>query len=206
MKSMLIIALILNLVILITELYTLGHIKKKINILKYYTYLQNFISLIISIICSIYLVINITTGQAIPEFVKGLRYVATCGLIATMFIFIVFLGNGKKITIAEDEFLLGFSSKKANAILHYICPIISLLSFMIFERQINLTDGIWTGIVALPSCIYWIIYIVLSKTKLWQEPYDLISERKKNNLFEMLIMLLIPLSFIAISFILWNIK
>ena len=206
MKSMLIIALILNLVILITELYTLGHIKKKINILKYYTYLQNFISLIISIICSIYLVINITTGQAIPEFVKGLRYVATCGLIATMFIFIVFLGNGKKITIAEDEFLLGFSSKKENAILHYICPIISLLSFMIFERQINLTDGIWTGIVALPSCIYWIIYIVLSKTKLWQEPYDLISERKKNNLFEMLIMLLIPLSFIAISFILWNIK
>lgn len=39
MKLMLIMALILNLVILGCELYALGHIKGKLNILKYYTYL-----------------------------------------------------------------------------------------------------------------------------------------------------------------------
>ena len=54
MKLMLIMALILNLVILGCELYALGHIKGKLNILKYYTYLQNFLSLIISFVCSVY--------------------------------------------------------------------------------------------------------------------------------------------------------
>ena len=33
-------ALFINIVIVIFELYTLGHIKGKLNILKYYTYLQ----------------------------------------------------------------------------------------------------------------------------------------------------------------------
>ena len=150
MKLMLITALILNLVILVCELYALGHIKGKLNILKYYTYLQNFLSLITSLICSVYLTISITSGEMMPEFVKGLRYVTTCGLVATMFIFIVFLGNGKRIAMTEDDILPGFSSQKANIIFHYVCPIVSLLSFVIFERHIDLTNDIWTGIVALP--------------------------------------------------------
>ena len=115
---MLIMALILNLVILGCELYALGHIKGKLNILKYYTYLQNFLSLIISFVCSVYLTISIISGETMPEFVIGLRYVATCGLVVTMFIFIVFLGNGKKIAITEDDFLSGFNPKKANIIFH----------------------------------------------------------------------------------------
>ena len=77
---------------------------------------------------------------------------------------------------------------------------------MIFERHIDLTNDIWTGIVAIPSCTYWIVYIVLSKTKLWEEPYDFTEASKKNNILEILTVLLIPLSFIAISFVLWNIK
>lgn len=206
MKPMLIMALILNLVILGCELYALGHIKGKLNILKYYTYLQNFLSLIISFVCSVYLTISIISGKTMPEFVIGLRYVATCGLVVTMFIFIVFLGNGKKIAITEDDFLSGFSPKKANIIFHYVCPMVSLLSFVVFERQVDLTNDIWTGIVAIPSCTYWIVYIVLSKTKLWEEPYDFTAASKKNNLLEILTVLLIPLSFIAISFVLWNIK
>ena len=206
MKLMLITALILNLVILVCELYALGHIKGKLNILKYYTYLQNFLSLITSLICSVYLTISITSGEMMPEFVKGLRYVTTCGLVATMFIFIVFLGNGKRIAMTEDDILPGFSSQKANIIFHYVCPIVSLLSFVIFERHIDLTNVIWTGIVAIPSFIYWIVYIVLSKTKLWKEPYDFTEASKKNNILEILTVLLIPLSFIAISFVLWNIK
>ena len=192
MKLMLIVALILNLVISGCELYALVHIKDKLNILKYYTYLQNFLSLIVSLICCIYLTISIVSGETVPEFVMGLRYIATCGLVATMFIFIVFQP--------------GFNPKKANIIFHYVCPIVSLLSFVVFERQIDLSNDIWTAIVAIPSCIYWIVYIVLTKTKLWEEPYDFTATDKKNNFIEVLTVLLIPLSFIAISFILWNIK
>ena len=48
----------------------------------------------------------------------------------------------------------------ANIILHYICPILSLVSFLLFEREIKISNGIWTAIVAIPSCIYWITYII----------------------------------------------
>ncbi len=135
-----------------------------------------------------------------PDICKIARYVAT------MFIFIVFLGNGKKTAITQEDFLSGFSPKKANIILHYVCPMISLLSFVFFERQVDLTNDIWTGIVAIPSCAYWIVYIVLYKTELWKEPYNFTVSSKKNNLLEILNMLLIPLSFIAISFVLCNVK
>lgn len=192
--------------IIICEFLTLGHIRGKRNILKYYTYLQNFLGLIASLIFCICLIVCIVSDSTIPEFVKGLRYVATCGLLATMFVFVVFLGAGKKIAITQDDFLPGFRPKTANIILHYICPILSLVSFVLFEREMNLSNGIWTGIAAIPSCIYWIIYILLSVTKLWEEPYNFAPQGKKNNIGEFLSVLLIPLSFLAISFILWNVK
>ncbi len=199
---MLVIAFIINIIIFILESLTLYHINKKQDIFKYYTYLQNFIALIVSFIFSIYFVL----GQTIPEVVKGLRYVATCGLVATMFIFIFFLGSEKNIKISSDDFLNRFNPKTANLILHYICPLLSLISFLIFEREISLTNSIWTSIVAVPSCIYWIIYFFLSLTKKWQEPYNFSSKEKNNKIIEVLSFILIALSFIIISFILWNIS
>lgn len=51
-----------------------------------------------------------------------------------------------------------------------------------------------------------VVYIILTKTKLWKEPYNFASSDKKNKFIEVLTILLLPLSFIAISFILWNIR
>lgn len=199
-------ALFVNFIIVICELYTLEQIKEKRNIFKYYTYLQNLLALIVSLIFSVILIVCMATDRVVPEYVKGLRYIATCGLVATMFIFIAFLGAGKKISITQDDFLFGCSPKIANYILHYICPILSLLSFVLFERELPLSDGIWTSIAAIPSCLYWIIYIVLSATKSWEEPYNFSSQGDKSSLSEYLPFLLIPLSFIAFSFILWNVR
>ena len=201
---MLIKALITNLVIIICEVLTLGHIRGKWNILKYYTYLQNFLALIVSLVFSICSIVCLVSGRIIPEYFRGLRYVATCGLLATMFTFIVFLGAGKRIAITEDDFLFGFSPVMANIILHYICPILSLVSFLLFEREIKISNGIWTAIVAIPSCIYWITYTVLSLTNAWEEPYNFAS--KANKIWDVLSVLLIPLSFIVISYTLWNVK
>ncbi len=199
---MLEISLLLNLLIFIFTTYTLAHIKGKLNILKYYTYLQNLISLIISLVYSVCLIYCMIKGIAIPEFVRGLRYIATCGLASTMLIFIVFLGNGKKAPITKDDFLKDFSPRLANILLHYVCPLISLISFVIFERDIVITNGIWTMLVCIPSCLYWIIYIILSSTKAWKEPYNFSSGKSK--IWEILTMIFIPLLFILISFVLWN--
>ena len=170
--------------------------------------MQNFLALIISIIFSVYLIIAIFLNGTIPEFMKGMRYIATCGLIVAMFIYIVFLSANNNNLLSEKDFTTNFNPKKANFILHYFCPIISLLSFVIFERQIILTQTEWTGYVAIPSCLYWIIYLIFSVTKLWEEPYDFRGTQgeKQNKLLEILVIMAIPLSFILISYVLWNIK
>lgn len=201
---MLEISLLLNIFIFILTTYTLAHIKGKLNILKYYTYLQNLISLIISLVYSICLIVCMINKTDVPEFARGLRYIATCGLLSTMLIYIVFLGNGKKAPITKDDFLNDFSPVLANILLHYVCPTLSLISFILFERSIIITNGIWTMLVCIPSCLYWIIYIILSSTKAWKEPYNFSSSKSKA--WEILTMILIPVSFIVLSIILWNIK
>jgi len=207
MKLLFSISLILNLIIVGGEMWTLSKIKRKINIIKYYTFLQNFLALIISIIFSVYLIIAIFLNGKIPEFIRGMRYIATSGLVATMFIYVVFLSSKRKNLMSEEDFISNFNPKRANFILHYFCPIISLLSFIIFERQIILTQSEWTGYAAIPSCLYWIIYAILSTTNLWEEPYDFsLTKEKKNTLLEVLVMISIPLSFVLITYILWNIK
>ena len=170
--------------------------------LKFYTYLQNLLTLIASLVLVIYLTLNLLSNTIIPEYVRGLRYIATCGLVSTTFIFVVFLGAGKKLSITEDDFQKGLNPKLANVILHYICPLLSIISFIFFEKEILLNNGIWTLIVALPSCLYWIVYILLSTTKKWKEPYNFST----NKVLEILTYILIPISFIVFSIILWNVK
>jgi hypothetical protein len=147
---------------------------------------------------------NMISDLVIPEYVRGLRYVVTTGLIFTSFIYIILLSPNKNNVISNKDFK-GIKGSTANIVLHYLCPLLSLISFVVFERNIDLDTNIWTLLVAIPSCLYWIIYLILSITKLWEEPYDF-SSKKNNKLWDLLIIICIPLFFIIISFILWNIR
>ena len=204
---MLITALLLNLLLMVCEIGTFCKLRKKTDIFKYYTYLQNFLALIVSAAFSVYLVMAVFGNGAVPEFIKGLRYTATCSLTATTFIYVVFLSRNKQNIITERDFQPGLPPKTANFLLHYFCPAISLLSFLVFERQLPLEAPLWTGLTAIPSCLYWVIYLILSAAKLWKEPYDFTpASGKKNTFLEVLTMAALPISFIAISVLLWEIK
>lgn len=199
-----VILLLFNVIIIISEIYVLSRLKKKRELFKYYTYLQNFLCLIVSIIFCVYIMGNMISDLVIPEYVRGLRYVVTTGLIFTSFIYIILLSPNKNNVISNKDFK-GIKGSTANIVLHYLCPLLSLISFVVFERNIDLDTNIWTLLVAIPSCLYWIIYLILSITKLWEEPYDF-SSKKNNKLLDLLIIICIPLFFIIISFILWNIR
>ena len=207
MKVLLWVALILNLTLCICEIYALGNIKGKWNILKYYTYLQNFLALAVSLPFCVYLLGALLFDRMIPEYIRGLRYVTTCGLTATTIIFVLFLSSKSKNLMQEEDFIK-LSPAKANFILHYFCPFIALLSFVLFERQIPLTASPWTLYAAIPSCLYWTAYLILSVTKLWKEPYDFSSKRKGalGTVLEVLTMVSFPLLFILVTFVLWQIK
>ena len=204
---MLIVALVINLIILICEIYVLIKVRRKRNIFKYYTFLQNFLAAIVSSIFIVYLILNILFSHQITEYIKGMRYIISCRLITTTIIYVLFLSSNNKNTLSNEDFVK-LNPKIANVLLHYLCPVLSLLSFIIFEREITLTNSIWTGLAALPSGLYWLVYLILSLTKLWEEPYDLTSKRTgvKGLLLEIFTLILIPIIFMFVSFLLWEIK
>ena len=204
---MLIVALVINLIILICEIYVLIKVRRKRNIFKYYTFLQNFLTAIASAIFIVYLILNILFSYQITEYIKGMRYVSSCGLITTTIIYVLFLSSNNKNMLSNEDFVK-LNPKIANVLLHYLCPVLSLLSFIIFEREITLTNLIWSGLAALPSGLYWLVYLILSLTKLWEEPYELISKKMgvKGLLLEIFTLILIPIIFMLVSFLLWTIK
>ena len=149
---MLIIALIINLIILVCEAYVLLKVKVKKHIFKYYTFLQNFLTAIVSIIFIIYIITNMLFNYQIPEYVKGLRYITTCGLITTTLIYVLFLTTNDKNKLSNEDFH-HLNPNIANILLHYLLPILSLVSFIFFEQEIILKNSIWTSIAALPSLL-----------------------------------------------------
>ena len=140
MNLLLILAFILNLIIIGCEIVIFSKIKKKIDIVKYYSFYQNFLALIISIIFCFYLVIFMFYDSDVIEIMRGLRYIETTGLVSLMIIYRIFLSSKDKNLLKDSDFKLGLSAKAANFILHYFCPVISFVSFVFFEREIVLNE------------------------------------------------------------------
>ena len=202
MKINLFIALILNLLVIVINTIVLLKVKRKQDIIKYYTYFHVTLLTVINIIYSIYIVLYLLFDNVIPEYVKGLRYVSLCGVLMASFVYVVFLSRKESNRFNENDFE-GFNPKLANIFLHYVSPFVMLLSFVFFERSIELNNYIWTVLVIIPTALYWLMYLVFTILKVWNEPYDFSSE---NKFFEIISYISIPVAFILISFILWNIK
>ena len=199
---MLVIALIINIVIIITEIYVLSNVKNKKDIFKYYTFINNLLCLITSIIFIVGLVLYVFNYNYL-DFIRGIRYIVTCNMISVMIMYLLFISSNKNNVLCSNDFINGFNYKIGNLFVHYLCPLLSLFSFVFFERGIYISNSIWTSIAAIPSILYWVIYGIFSYFKLWDEPYDFSSN---NKIIDIIKIILIPIIFIGISFILWNIK
>lgn len=99
-------ALILNILLILIEGATFVKVKNKSNILKFYTFLQNFIALAISILFCGFAIRELLGYGNVPELIKGLRYTATCGLAATMFVFAFFLAPRFKSGKSKSQFFI----------------------------------------------------------------------------------------------------
>lgn len=188
-------AVILNVIIILLEIYVLKNLKRKKDIFKYYTCLQNLFLLISSITYLILMNIN-------PNIARGLRYVATTGALTAAIVYILFLSSNEKNRISKKDVTKNTNPKLINFLVHGLCPILALLSLTMFESipDYNVND-VWTIIAAVPSLIYMICFLYLSVTKKWKQPYDF---KSKNKYFDLLTMILIPIIFISISYFLWQ--
>lgn len=202
MKIYLFIALILNLLVIGINTIVLLKVKRKQDIIKYYTYFHAALLTVINIIYSIYIVLYLLFDNVIPEYIKGLKYVSICGVLMASFVYVVFLSRKESNRFKDDDFK-GLNPKLADIFLHYVSPFVMLLGFVFFERSIELNNSIWTVLAIIPTALYWLMYLVFTILKVWNEPYDFSSE---NKFFEIISYISIPVAFILISFILWNIK
>ena len=191
-------------------MWALCGIRNKKYIFKYYTYLQNFISVLVSTFFVIAVASDCMNFHRLLTAAKGFRYVATCGLVVTMFVF-TFLS----ITCREDKNRIGNSDCKpgypyrlVNIVLHYIAPVLAVISFLWFEKPIVLTDSFWTAIVAIPSVLYWTAYLILTVTKKWDEPYNFSVSKSKtvNDIAQVAFVLLFAVLFVFTSILLWENK
>ena len=199
-------ALMLNAVIVAMELFVMSRLANKKDILKYYTYLSNLIALITSAVFVVVTALNLINGNFTPLWLKGIRFSATYMLVTTLFVFSVVLlpwdrsGN----TISQSDFLHGVSPRLANLVLHYLCPLISAASFILFERQPILAGSEWTLYGAIPTILYWIMYFIMTATHLWEDPYSLgESEKASGSGMGFLLFLLIPLMSMGLDYLLW---
>ena len=199
-------ALVLNALIVGLEIFVLSQLSNKKDVLKYYTYLSNFITLITGVVFVVVTCLNLVSGAQTPLWLKGLRFCATYMLVTTLFVFSVVLLPWHKSgnTITASDFSTGISPKLANLILHYLCPVISAISFILLERQPVLESSEWTLYGAIPTILYWIMYLILTATHLWKEPYGLAGSKKgSSSTAGTMLLLLIPFMSMGLDYLLW---
>ena len=210
MDTNLILSLIANVLLLVMQTWALCGIRSKNYLFKYYTYLQNLISIPVSAFFAIAIAAYCINVPHLLKAAKGFRYVATCGLAVTMFVF-TFLSitcRKDKNRIGSSDCKPGYPYRLVNIVLHYIAPVLAVISFLYFEKSIILTGSLWTAIVAIPSVLYWIAYLILTVTKKWDEPYNFSISRNKavNNIAQVAFVLLFAVLFVFTSILLWENK
>ena len=197
-------ALLLNAAIAALELFVLGKLTRKEELFKYYTYLANLIAWIAGVVFVISAACCLLQAAALPLWVKGIRFCASFMLCTTLFVYFFVLRPMDKSqnTITAEDFT-GISPEFANFVLHVLCPALSAVSFVFLERQPVLTDPAWTLRAAIPTILYWTVYLILTAAKLWEDPYGFSRPNKSRSAAGAVMGLLIPAVSVGLDFLLW---
>ena len=164
LKSRYGISIIMNLIIVIFEIIgTSISLSGGINNLIYYTVESNIFALISSI-C--YLIFAIKK-EDMPEWIKIIRYMASCFLTMT-FCVVVFLFTPMLIASSGD--VLSVLVKGPQIYHHVLCPLISVVSFILFEPKIKFYKK-YVTIALIPTLIYSVVLVTLNILKVVHGPY-----------------------------------
>lgn len=190
-----IVTIAINIIIILLELYVFKSIKRKKDIFKYYTFYQNLLLFLASIIYLVFMNINL-------DIARGVRYIATTGALTAAIIYFTLLSNNKKNRIQKKDVNKKYNPNFINFLVHGLCPALALLNTCYFESKpyYNVND-IWTALASLPSIIYAIYIMYFTITKKWDEPYEF---KSKNKFTSILSIVLIPIIFIFISYFVWQ--
>lgn len=167
----LILNLIINLTIVVMELIAINISFKKqgLTLFQYYTEDSNILALVACLLCSIYLIRNIITGNyEIPKWVAILKYMAVCCLTVTFIVVILVLApmqgsGGYQVLLFSGSLLYQ----------HFLCPVLALAGFLLLDMAPLNKQDIRFAIV--PTIVYAIVSILLNIIKVLDGPYPFLQ-------------------------------
>ena len=129
----------------------------------YYTNLSNYFSLIVCIIVCFASIKSLKKDSELKPFYYSIRFIANVCLMITFFVCFCLL-----IPLKPD-ILAYMVNKDANLLYHIICPIFSIISFIIIEEYNHSKRLIF--IATIPTMIYGIIISILNLLGVIVGPY-----------------------------------
>lgn len=165
-RTNIICALIINIAIVVLEIIGvfLSVQRHGIKVFQFYTENSNYFALIVSFIFCISCVVALIKRKHIPRWILNLRFVSTVCLTVTFVVVIAVL-----IPMFPDTFVF-MMFQNSNLFQHFLCPVLSFISFIFFENQISLTKKSILYCL-IPTLIYGVVLITLNLFKIITGPY-----------------------------------
>ena len=135
--------------------------------LVYYTQLSNLLELLVSAVFVTDGILRLRKGETRPHTrVRVLSYAAVCMLTITLLIVIFVLSP-----MAREKGGLRFLMLSEGMLyMHFLCPVLALVSFLLFERTPVLTNK-HLLLALLPTLLYAAVTITLNALRVMHGPY-----------------------------------
>lgn len=157
------VSLLLNLLIAIFQIYALVNVflVKGFSSLQYYTIDSN----IFACLSSIFLVVTLLIKNKTPAWVHRFRFYATSCIAVTFIVVLLILTPLTGFNRIPELFFQGTSLW-----LHTVCPLLSIISFLFFEKEIKLSPE-QSLLALIPTFIYAIVALILNIARTITGPY-----------------------------------
>ncbi|MBE5736492.1 MAG: hypothetical protein E7356_03995 [Clostridiales bacterium] len=165
-----IVALVLNCAIILLEIIgaILSLQRHGWSAFLYYTEISNYSTLIISVLFVIFGIITLVKHTHIPHIITILRYISTTMLTITIIVVVFVL-----IPLRPQNALFMLFGN-SNLYQHLLCPVISVVSFFIFEKDQKLLHrNICYALI--PTLLYGTIMLTLNFLKVVEGPYPFLQ-------------------------------
>lgn len=162
-------ALAFNLAIIACEIAAIIIVFLKIDYypLEYYTEDSNLFALVACAVMAGFQVRYLKSGKEIPHSVQMFKYMAAAVLSVTFIVVIAVLSPMRGEGINGWFYML---FNKDFTFLHTLCPILTILSFVLFEKEPYLdTKSAFTA--TIPTLIYAIVLVFLNTIRAFTGPY-----------------------------------
>ncbi len=180
-------SLIINIALVVFGCIGLVFALKESNLLTYYTNDANILSIVASALFVTYMLMKKDVGE-LPYFVLLLRYFASVCLALT-FVTVFYLAS----TYDGDYFsgLLFYLTNGSFLFFHLLCPILSVISFTLFEGDRRLNKKKTITLALLPTVLYATLLVVLNMVGKVVGPYPFLMVNRNTPLISIIAALVV---------------